>query len=331
MHVLLVRHGETEGNRRNARQAIRIAKGEFETLEQAKEYARAERLKLSEEEAQGDTRLSERGTRQAQWLAEYWSTILLEKAKDGDVEMYVSPMRRCLQTAKPLVDAMKLREVHVDARIFEVPGLCHSKDRRDFLEDRILPLIDSSRVDEAISSIRSYTFERCGLSRRDILKTFPYVTRFCGGMERENVNTKWWRGGFESERETKSRIESVKRWLIERARSPAARGKVVVLVSHGDTIWRLTKTLLGIEEATTAHSLQNTSLTCFGIASDGKISCKFVNRCPHLLRAPNDRQSKAYYKFQNIMKRNVRKGAQRDLNAFYTRTTALWAPVLSRL
>eukprot|EP00939_MAST-03C_sp_MAST-3C-sp1_P004928 g4928.t1 len=330
MHILLVRHGETKGNVRAARLAIRIARGEFASLHEANEYRKAERLELSEEEAQGDTYLSARGGVQASWLAKYWAPILLEKAIEGDVEMYVSPMRRCLQTAKPLVDALGLKQVNVDARIFEVPGLCHSKDQRDIMESLVLPLLRSGKAEEATRAVRKHIFKRCGLSRRDILRKYPFVTRFCGGME-EDVSARWWRGGFESERETAARIEVVKQWLLEQAKRSFAKNKVIVLVSHGDTIWRLTKALMGISQESVTHSLQNTSVTCLGITPDGKISCKFVNRCAHLLQAPGDRQSRQYYKFQNIMKQSVKKGEQKDLNAFYIRTTQRFRSLLAKL
>ena len=104
----------------------------------------------------------------------------------------------------------------------------------------------------------------------------------------------------------------MKRWLIEQPVS-AARGKVVVLVSHRDTIWRLAKTLLESKSAT-AH-FYKTRRSHGGIASDGKISCKFVNRCP---RKPctNDQQSR-HTQSQNIAeeRERVREGPKRVLHA----------------
>ena len=43
------------------------------------------------------------------------------------------------------------------------------------------------------------------------------------------------------------------------------------------------------------------------------LSCKFLNRCPHLLSFGHDKLSKQFYKFQGLMKRKMRRGKKQDL------------------
>ena len=46
-------------------------------------------------------------------------------------------------------------------------------------------------------------------------------------------------------------------------------GDVVALFSHGDTIWKIFASLMGIDTEEVSHSTQNTSLSCLSLEKGG--------------------------------------------------------------
>lgn len=329
--MLFVRHGESEGNLRSARMAIKFAKGEIRSLEDAKRYRAEERSTLERSEASGDTRLSRTsrgGEAQARMLSDYWAEILQEKSNAGELIVYVSPMLRCLQTADPIVRRLGATAV-VRGDVFEVPGLCAREDQ-EYMEREIFPYLESDlsvRLNGVLTKMKSHSFRRCGMTRDEIRSRFPWVRRFERLPKEERV--RWWPGGYESETETTQRVQNVRRWLLDLAKIRSSND-VVVVVSHGEFIWRVCCALLKMD--VTGHSLQNTSVTHVSIDEKGGVACKFVNRTPHLLAAKNDAIHRSFYRFQNLMKRKMRKGTRQiDLTELMLQTTRRLKPLLSRL
>ena len=336
VHVLFVRHGESNGNVRSAQMAIKIAKGLICTEEEAEAEHRRVRDSLDDSEASGDPRLTERnlgGKAQAKMFEEYWAPILEDKAREGEVSVYVSPMRRCLETADPFMKRLRLKGV-VHSKIFEVPGLCERSDQT-FMEREVFATLKSNDVESALRRVREHQFRRCGMTGNEIQFSFPWVTRFEGDFP---IQGPWWRGGFESERDTQRRISYVRSWLFDLSRR-FEPNHVVILFSHGDTIWKTICALLNLKSQEIGHSLQNTSVSHLRLVPSDElerghvsVSCKFLNRCPHLLASKEDKLSKQFYRFQGLMKRKMRKGKkQKDLTGLMLRSTRRLRPLLAKL
>ena len=336
VHVLFVRHGESNGNVRSAQMAIKIAKGLIRTEEEVEAESRRVRDSLDDAEASGDPRLTERevgGEAQAQLFAEYWAPILKEKALDGEVSVYVSPMRRCLQTADPFMKRLRLKDGVVHSQIFEVPGLCERSDQA-FMQREVFSALKDNDVESALARVRRHKFRRCGMTAQEIKILYPWVSRFEGNFPSQGP---WWRGGFESERDTKNRVSYIRNWLFDLARRRKPN-HVVILFSHGDTIWKTVCKLLNLQSQEISHSLQNTSVSHLRLVPSEverggvSVSCKFLNRCPHLLSFKDDKLSKQFYKFQGLMKRKMRKGKkQKDLTKLMLRSSHRLRPLLARL
>jgi hypothetical protein len=189
VRVLLVRHGMTESNLRDARMAVSLAKGEVSRAE-APAVMRAAMARLPPHEQCGDTRLSAHkggGVEQAELLARYWGPILRGKALAGQLHVHVSAMQRCLQTADPLMRWLlhegaeaegesRLRAT-VRPMICEVPGLCAPADRA-FMEEEVFPgLAPSAGVEaerRARAALAARNFTRCGLNRAEVLAAYPW-------------------------------------------------------------------------------------------------------------------------------------------------------------
>jgi broad specificity phosphatase PhoE len=334
VHVLFVRHGESNGNVRSAQMAIKIAKGLIATEKEAEEEHKLVRASLDDAEASGDPQLTQRhlgGEAQARMFEKYWAPILEERVHDGEVSVFVSPMRRCLQTADPFMKRLGLKGI-VHSKIFEVPGLCDRHDQ-EFMERNVFSELQNNDIDSALKLVRNHRFRRCGMTASEIRRSFPWATEFeGGGFSRHDP---WWRGGFESERETNTRIQYICDWLFDLARR-FKPNHVVMLFSHGDTIWRSVCALLKLQSQEIGHSLQNTSVTHLRLVPSAEtgisVSCKFLNRCPHLLSLEDDKLSKQFYRFQGLMKRKMRKGKkQKDLTGLMLRSTRRLRPLLAKL
>eukprot|EP00041_Stephanoeca_diplocostata_P028927 m.838826 g.838826 ORF g.838826 m.838826 type:complete len:325 (+) comp23465_c0_seq15:138-1112(+) len=308
VRVLFIRHGMTKGNLRDARMAIDLHKGnvKIEEVPQLK-------VQLAESdgpgELAGDTALSDLGLSEAKLLAEYWAPILDGKAKDGHVHAFVSPMRRCLQTADPIVTALGLNATILPS-IMEVHGLCDPTDFK-YLTGHIIP---KSRTNAAAATQewREYHWKRVGLSRQQIERDFPWSSGGLSALPREEG---WYRGGFETPLAIQHRIQAGLAWIKDLAHQ-YDENDVVILVSHGDTIWRLLSGTLGME-AGIEHNIQNTSVSSIVVHRNGACALDFINRTPHLVAAENDNRNISYYEFMNIKKRKPRSGKQVNLSKVY--------------
>jgi len=316
VRVLFIRHGMTVSNLADARLAIRVAKGKVE-LSNAGKINRDESIAKGFDEGSGDTNLSDYkggGIAEAQSFGEYWQPILQSKLNAKQVHIYVSPMQRCCQTANPFI-TMTNSKATIQPLIFEVPGLCAPADRV-FLDDQVRKLYDVGREKEGKKLFMQHSFQRCGFSANQLSARFPWIEEFAGFPV--SPNERWWKGMWELPNETKQRIEAAKAWIYELSHT-LPNDDVVMLFSHGDTIWQLLSSIVGIDSLEVSHATANTSVSCVkivpGVNNNYDIQLDFYNRTPHLVGYNEDARNKDFYTFGGLSKKKMRKGAKQiDLN-----------------
>ena len=309
VRILFIRHGMTVGNLASAKMAIRVAKGQVRG-EDAHEIERSESFALGFSEGSGDTSLSDYkggGVEEAQRLGEYWCKILQGKVDAGEAHVFVSPMIRCQQTADPLMQKLRTTAT-IQPLIMELPGLC-APDDRIFLDEVIWPLFEAGKDKEAQAKMLQHQWTRCGATKKEIQTNFPWAERFNSVTEDE----RWWKGMWERPRETTERIHAAEKWLLGLAKT-LPEDDVVLLFSHGDTIWRLLSSLVGIdatgEGTAIEHATANTSISSVKVTqrpegsgegsggSEFYVQLDFYNRTPHL-----GERNEEFYKFNGLMKR----------------------------
>lgn len=299
VRVVLVRHGTTEANLRDARMAVSIARGDLKMFGKADQAVnrdtapgamKALMAELAPDEQSGDTHLSTHkggGREQAQLLADYWVPILRGKAEAGELHVYVSPMQRCMQTINPLMQALGLTAT-IQPLICEVPGLCHPDDK-EFLESHVFSRFRKGDLVGGRAALAAHDFRRCGLTKEEITTQYGWATDFSDVSDGHfPERAPWYPGCWESQAATKIRIDGCKTWLFSLAKS-LPEDDIVLCVSHGDTIWKIFAAVLGIDSERVSHGTMNTSLTSFKITAAGEVIIDFYNRTPHLLRADDDK------------------------------------------
>ncbi|GIK27679.1 MAG: histidine phosphatase family protein [Anaerolineae bacterium] len=238
MRVTLVRHGQSQNNANRERQR------------------------------QHDPELTKLGHEQARILGEWFATAQdIEEISDMDAHdpdrmtpararitrIYVSPMRRALQTAKHLQDALNVPTlvwtdihesgglyVHTPEGVRGFPGLTREKMQHDFpkytLPDTVTQhgWYDPSRGEE------------------DVFGCYARATRVASSLRSQ--------GG-----------------------DAANRSEHVLLVSHGIFINALIHALLdNLPSEHTYHMMYNTGLTRFDFVDDRMMLVRYVNRIMHL-------------------------------------------------
>lgn len=303
VRVLLVRHGTTESNLRDARMAVSIARGDLKMFgkgdvpvdrETAPDAMKALMAELEPDEQCGDTNLSTHkggGREQAQLLADYWAPILLGKARAAELHVYTSPMQRCMQTVDPLMRVFGADcglTASIQPKLCEVPGLCHPDDRQ-FLEAQVFARFRAGDLDGGRAVLARRDFQRCGLTKAEISAQYGWAAEFGDTSDgRFPEHEPWYPGCWESHGATVARIEDCKDWLLGLAKQ-LPENDVVMCISHGDTIWKLFGALVGIDSTKVAHGTMNTSLTSIKIEANGEVMIDFYNRTPHLLDADGDK------------------------------------------
>ena len=329
VRLLFIRHGMTNSNLRDARMAIRVAKGQVRALDAEATELREVLAEEDDAEASGDTALSDYkggGIAEAQLLAEYWGDVLSAGGAGSEIEdgagptrvrlhAYSSAMRRCLQTAEPLCTALDV-PVTVTPLIMEVPGLCGGVDRQ-WLHETVRPLVAAAerrgrpakdaRADErqVEDLLAGRPFARCGLCQNDIAARWPMARRFQGFPTDPAVP--WSPGRWENPKATQARVAACREWLLGLGRDLPA-SDIVLLFSHGDFIWKEVCALVGIDHQRVGHQLANTSVTSLVVGADGEVSVDFVNRTPHLVGYDADRLNRSYYRFTGLQERPAGKG-----------------------
>eukprot|EP00729_Bicosta_minor_P003589 gene3589-8107_t len=341
VRYLFIRHGMTNSNLRDARMSVKVARGDVAPAEAHAAIDR-EAAEAGPAEASGDTSLSDYkggGVAEAQCLASYWYPILQGKAAAGEVHFSVSAMKRCLQTADPLLQKLgaSVRDITVEPRLMEVPGMCEEEDRR-WLAQTLGPLAtgnetDPTLLDAARTAYNAKVWKECGMSKNEIAAAYPWARHFGAGFS-DKVgadNIGWHRGGFEKPADTDARIAGNKEWLLQRAKQlPDA--DIVVIVAHGDTIWRLLSSFLGIDPHAVGHGIANTSVSSLKVSADGAVSVDFINRTPHLVGYDDDRRNEEFYTFMGLKKRKLRPGKkQLDLSRSMSQTSSDHHALLAKL
>ena len=98
VRVLLIRHAQSMQNEFMEGVSARIARGELEPSELNATMRNAPAL----HDAGADSPLTELGEQQAELLGEFYAPLLMEKAREGKLRLFVSPQMRTCQTAAPL-------------------------------------------------------------------------------------------------------------------------------------------------------------------------------------------------------------------------------------
>ena len=318
VRILFIRHGMTVGNLLSAKMAIRVAKGEV-LVQDSHRLGRDEQLALGLSEGEGDTHLSDYkggGVLEAQMFADYWGPILQSKEDAHEIHWYVSPMERCQQTADPIMQRLQAKAT-IQPLIMEMPGLCAPTDRV-FLDEQVRPLFDSGNGATVAEKMQQRTWTRCGSTADEMKEKYKWVKDLdfssLGALEAHRINqgvTPWWKGMWERPRETNARIEKAKEWLLGLA-DTLPKDDVIVLFSHGNTIWRLLSSIVGIDGDRVEHSTANTSVSSVRVnpvshsSHPRGVQLDFYNRTPHL----NERNI-AFYKFNGLLKRKVKSGKQK--------------------
>jgi len=208
-----------------------------------------------------DPELSELGRQQAELLARHLAggagpefergrLVVPNGAGYGIARLFVSPMRRALQTARPVARALGLTpEVWVD--LHEHGGI--------FLDHG--PEV----------GYVGYP----GLSRAEMQAILPGCMLPDGVTERG-----WWWGAREDRPACEARAARVAATLRQWA---AAMDERIALISHGDLIDALIRALLQPMPAQGCYFLHaNTAISLLELRPDGRIRVDYLNRTDHL-------------------------------------------------
>jgi broad specificity phosphatase PhoE len=201
-----------------------------------------------------DPGITERGVEQADLLARH-----LGKGDHGITDIYVSPMLRALQTARPTVAALDLSP-RLWVAIHEDGGM--------FTGDPRVP-----------DTVRSHP----GMTRADFLRDHPEFE-----LVDEITDDGWWTAGWEDLAACQARAIRVAADLNHRAQEEHARAgepheSVVALVSHGIFLDALIKALFGhLPDRRHHYHLNNTALTLLDFTPSGRILLRYLNRTEHL-------------------------------------------------
>lgn len=210
-----------------------------------------------------DPQLTRRGFAQARALTGYLTddravgVPIGGAGRFGIAEIYVSPMLRALQTARPFVQALDVKaRTWID--LHEQGGLFHGDP-------------------EADDAVVNYP----GLTLADFARDHP---------EFETIDTiteaGWWQGGYEDLASCRGRAARVATELHDRARHAEHTGQAptVALVSHGIFLDSLLKALFGHGDTDTRqyYFLNNAAITHVDLTGTGRLDLRFHNRTEHL-------------------------------------------------
>jgi 2,3-bisphosphoglycerate-dependent phosphoglycerate mutase len=198
-----------------------------------------------------DPSITERGFVQADALARH-----VEEVDYGITDIFVSPMLRAVQTARPMVRALNLKPrmwvaIHEDGGMFS--GDPHAP--------------------ESVSG-------HPGLTRGEFERDHPEFE-----LVDEITDDGWWTAGWEDRAACHARAIRVAADLVHRAESERAQGiaAVVALVSHGTFLDALIKALFGhLPDERHHYFLNNTALSLLDFSRPGRIRLAYLNRTEHL-------------------------------------------------
>ncbi len=213
-----------------------------------------------------DPTLSERGFRQAEALGSRFYNTYMQGIDIDEVEIYTSPMYRCLLTTKALISSDPLNKINVSV----VPNLYESGGCYDYV-----PKGDGEYITKG--------FPYGKHSSSEIVSNFNYD---CSLMD-----DGWY---FSDKKETNetffSRVEEIVSWIW--SQHDAVRNSTnrnIIIVAHGNLISGLINRLLSNGPVAGIAASCNTGVSHLQLftsiikGEDRKIACtKFINRVDHL-------------------------------------------------
>jgi 2,3-bisphosphoglycerate-dependent phosphoglycerate mutase len=207
-----------------------------------------------------DPLLTETGHRQAELLAEHLAhgrarfTPATNPSRGaggayGITRLYCSPMRRALQTARPVSQALGLTpEIWVEIHEYGGIWLEHADG----------------------TGIRGYP----GMTRGEIEAELPGCTLPEGVTDRG-----WWRGAQEEPELFLARAA----WVVDTLHSWAEREERIAIITHGAFIDGLLNTLLKVARVQPVYyHHDNTGISLIDFRREGRLSLRFLNRLDHL-------------------------------------------------
>lgn len=179
-------------------------------------------------------------------------TTVRQRRGYGINRLYCSAMRRALQTAQPIGQALNLKpEVWIDIHEHGGIYLDHGEN----------------------GGLVGYP----GQTRSEILAEFPNYILPMGITEQG-----WWQGGFEDWPACYGRAIRVARDLHELAQQVGDH-EGIALVTHGGFIDALLKALFNLlPNRQIFFHHYNTSITRLDFGRDGHLDLRYLNRIPHL-------------------------------------------------
>jgi 2,3-bisphosphoglycerate-dependent phosphoglycerate mutase len=205
-----------------------------------------------------DPPLTELGYRQAELLAEHLAngiqrtaslTIGATTGSYGITRLYCSPMRRSLQTALPVGQALGLRpEVWIDIHEYGGIWLDHGDER----------------------GIVGYP----GITRGDLEAEFPGYA-----IPKELTERGWWSGAQEEAEEFVARVNKVTSILY----SWADRDERIAIITHGAFLDGLFSSLLEVNRSQPLYyHHDNVGVSRLDFRREGRLSIRYLNRLDHL-------------------------------------------------
>mmetsp|Transcript_21269 Transcript_21269/g.38813 ORF Transcript_21269/g.38813 Transcript_21269/m.38813 type:complete len:289 (+) Transcript_21269:82-948(+) len=246
MRFYFIRHAESQNNKREVDDVSSTAKA----------YA----------DREPDPSITDRGVSQAQHCALALRPLSQESTpREHRVRwVYSSLMRRALQTAKPIAEALGVPLIG-KAALHEEGGI--------FCGERNQP----SEADAPQQQLDV----RHGMTKAEVLELTPGIE-----LGQDVDEHGWWRGGREREEDMLKRAADVAAWLHELAASSdgGSSAGATVVVSHGLFLSHLFVELLGCShhgERSPAFLSMNCSLSILDIAG-GRVGVCMLNSVEHM-------------------------------------------------
>jgi broad specificity phosphatase PhoE len=289
---MLIRHGESDSNVRDFVYAYGVHRKAL-PQEDADKRRAAEAVA---KEPNGDTQLSKNGLQQALCLGEYWAPLLERAAEEGKLHIFVSPMRRTMQTIEPLVKNLHAKgfgavraTCHRD--LHEIPGVIHPNDRSFYMKySQLKEAGEHELAQQARQKHAATGFTPAGLAPAEILSNFDWVG-LGDALLSQDPERGWFTEGVETETQVAQRMVRLVDWL-NGLRDQLPADHTVVLVGHGDQINSMLNELFARAFGSPSGAPKgvamdlgpksNTSVSCLQLDPGEPIDLQFFHRLDHL-------------------------------------------------
>ena len=225
LRILLIRHGESENNLHH-------------------EIS----LQAFEEHRVPDPSITARGTEQAQCVADYFQKMMTVASANNDITggdgvdaMYVSPMRRTMQTAVPIVEAI-VSSPQTDSTTNVEEG----NDNGNHKSTKAPPLVQVWTDIYEVSGVHDRGIGKPGLTSLEMQDQFPVLSRCLP----DTVTEQGWYDmslGRETNAHGQRRCQKVWKNLVAMAQA-LTQNSCIIMVVHGYFMDYLLQAALGILE-----------------------------------------------------------------------------------